>query len=79
MEKLQAYSSRLFQQIQQSVKTENSHGTRTIVNQVEDFISKVRSIPDELKENNRPIEEEKALVVNCGKTIRRNNKDDKKP
>ena len=66
MEKLQQLEQ-LFQQIQQSVKTENSHGTRTIVNQVEEFISKVRSLPDELKENNRPIEEEKALVVTAAK------------
>jgi hypothetical protein len=56
-----------FQQIQQSVKTENSHDARTIVNQVEDFIGKVRSLPDELKENNRPIKEERALVIDAAK------------
>ena len=57
MEKLEQLEQE-FQQIQQSVKIENSRDTGTIVNQVEDFIAKVRSLSDMSKENNRPIEEE---------------------
>jgi len=56
-----------FQQIQQSVKTENNDGVRKLVNQAEDFIGEIRSLPDELKENKRPIKEEKALVTAVAK------------
>jgi hypothetical protein len=56
-----------FNSIQQSVKTENNYGTRKLVNQVEDFIGEIWSLPDELKENNRPIKEEKALVTAAAK------------
>ena len=70
MEKLEQLEQE-FQQIQQSVKTENSHDTGTIVNQVEDFIVKVRSLPDMSKENNRPIEEEKALVIDAAKQLQK--------
>jgi NTE family protein len=56
-----------FQQIQLSVKTENSHDTGTIVSQVEDFIDNVRSLSDKLNENNRPIKEERALVIDAAK------------
>jgi hypothetical protein len=57
-----------FQQIQQSVKTENSHDTRAIVSQVEDFKGNVSALPEELKENNnRPIKEEKTMVLDAAK------------
>lgn len=57
-----------FQQIQQSVKTQNSHDTRAIVSQVEDFKGNVSALPDELKENNnRPIKEEKTMVLDAAK------------
>lgn len=70
MEKLEQLEQE-FQQIQQSVKTENSRDTGTIVNQVEDFIVKVRSLSDMSKENNRPIEEERALVIDAAKQLQK--------
>jgi hypothetical protein len=61
-----------FQQIQQNVKTENRYGTRTIVSQVEDFKGNVSALPDELKENNnRPIKEEKAMVLDAAKQFQK--------
>jgi len=67
MEKLEPLE-REFQQIQQSVKTQNSHDIRTIVSQVEDFIDNVRSLSDKLKENNnRSIREERELVLDAAK------------
>ena len=70
MEKIEQLEQE-FQQIQQSVKTENSHDTETIVNQVEDFIDNVRSLSDKLKENNRPIEEEKVLLIDAAKQFQK--------
>jgi predicted nuclease with TOPRIM domain len=55
-----------FQQIQKSIKIENSHDM-TIVNQLEDFISEVKSIPDEV--DNRLIKEEKTLLSDAAKEI----------
>ena len=60
--KVKEYLEQGFQQIQQSIKTKNSHDTRTIVIQVEDFIDKARSLPEELKE-------EKALVIDAAKKL----------
>jgi NTE family protein len=60
-----------FQQIQQSVKIGNGHDATRILNRVEDFIGKVKSLPDGLKENNRPIKEEKALVIDAAKLLQR--------
>ena len=57
-----------FQQIQENLKTESSHDTKTIVNQVEGFIGNVKSLPNELRENNnRPIKEERALIIDVAK------------
>ena len=62
---------REFQQIQQSVKTENSHDRRKIINQVECFIGNVSSLPDELRENNnRSIKEERELVLDAAKQFK---------
>lgn len=35
------------QKIQLSAKIENGNGTKAVINEVEDFISKVKTIPDE--------------------------------
>ena len=70
MEKIEQLEQE-FQQIQQSVKIENNRDIGTIVNQVEDFIAKIRSLSDKSKENNRPIEEERALIIDAAKQSKR--------
>ena len=47
-----------------------TYGIRKLLNQVEDFIGEIWSLPDELKENNRPIKEEEALVTAAAKQLR---------
>ncbi len=60
-----------FQQIQRSVKIENGHDATGILNQVEVFIGKVRSLRDELKDNNESTKEKKALVIDDSKLLQR--------
>ena len=57
------------QQIQQSVKLDNGHDATAIINQVEDFIDTIRSIPDgvKIKNYNTPIREEKMLLIDAAK------------
>jgi len=58
------------QQIQESLKIENSHDAATTtktVNQVDAIVGIVGSMPDDLKENNMPIKEEKTLVIDAAK------------
>ncbi len=58
-----------FQQIQQGIKIENGHDGTKILNQIETFMDGVRSLQDYLKENNRQIKEEKALVIGAAKLL----------
>jgi LPS O-antigen subunit length determinant protein (WzzB/FepE family) len=60
------------QQIQESLKIENSHDvaattTTKTVNQVDAIVGIVGSMPDDLKENNMSIKEEKTLVIDVAK------------
>ena len=55
------------QQIQQSIKIENSIGVTKLVNQVADFIRKVSSLPDEPNERQLSIKKDKAFVIDAAK------------
>ncbi len=55
---------RSLQQIQRSIRVENGNDA-VIVNEVEDFISQVRSIPDVVE--NGSLKEEKVLLIDAAK------------
>jgi len=52
-----------FQQIQLNIKIENEDDTIKILDRIDVIIDKVRSLSDDLQENNRSIKEEKALSI----------------
>lgn len=49
------------QQIQWSTKIENGIGAMKVINEIEDFISEVKSIPDDVE--NGSLEEEKMFLI----------------
>ena len=55
------------QQIQRSTKIENGNGTMIVINEIEDFISEVQSITDDVE--NGLLEEEKTLLINTVKQL----------
>ena len=54
------------QQIQ-SINIENSHDAITVVNQVTNFIMKVSSLPDEVKESKMQVKKYKTYVIEAAK------------
>jgi len=55
------------QQIQRSIKIENGNGAMKVINEIEDFISEVQSITDDV--GNGLLEEEKKFLINTVKQL----------
>ncbi|MGC2668112.1 MAG: hypothetical protein WA220_02885 [Candidatus Nitrosopolaris sp.] len=55
------------QQIQRSIKIENGNGATIVINEIEDFISEIKSISDDVE--NGLLKEEKTFLIDAVKQL----------